>query len=85
MRLKARIHCQEESLAELVEDVVCLVHLSYPEADEAMRKVLVQDQFSDALPDKDMRLCICQNKPAILRDALQMALELESYQLTSRQ
>ena len=47
MRLKARTHCWEESLADLAEDVGRLVHLAYPEADEAMGKVLAQDQFAD--------------------------------------
>ena len=61
MRLKAR----EECLAELAEDVECLVHLAYPEVE-----VLAQDQFIDALPEEDIRLCIHQNKPATLRSAL---------------
>jgi len=47
--------------------------------------VLAKDQFVDALPDKDMRLRIRQNKPVMLRDALRLALELETYQLASRQ
>ena len=83
--MKARTCCWEESLAKLVEDVEQLVHLAYPEADEAMGKVLAQDQFIDTLPDEYMRLRICQNKPTTLRDALRMALKLESYQLASRQ
>ena len=85
MRLKARTRRREETLAELAEDVERLVRLAYPEAAEAMVEVLAQDQFIDALPEEDMRLCICQNKPASLRDALRIALELQSYQLTSKQ
>ncbi len=50
-----------------------------------MVKVLAKDQFVDALPEEDMRLRIRQNKPATLRGALGTALELESYQLASRQ
>ena len=73
------------SLAELAEDVEHLVRLAYPEAAEAMVEVLAKDQFVDALPDEDMRLRIRQNKPATLRDALGTALELESYQLASKQ
>ena len=82
--MKARTCCRKESLAELVEDVECLVHLAYLEADEAIGKVLAQDQFIDTLSDEDMRLFIQQNKPATPRDAFQMALELESCQLASR-
>ena len=50
-----------------------------------MVEVLAKDQFVDALPDEDMRLRIRQNKPATVRDALRLALELESYQIASRQ
>jgi len=85
MRLKARSRRREETLAELAEDVERLARLAYPEATEAMVEVLAKDQFVDALQDEDMRLRIRQNKPAMLRDALRLALELESYQLASRQ
>ena len=85
MRLKARTRRRDESLAELAEDVEHLVRLAYPEAAEGMVEVLAKDQFVDALPDEDMRLRIRQNKPATLRDALGTALELESYQLASKQ
>ena len=61
------------------------MRLAYPGATEAMVELLAKDQFVDALPDEDMRLRIRQNKPATLRDALKLALELESYQLASRQ
>ena len=81
IRLKARTRHREETLAELAEDVERLVHL----AAEAMVEVLAQDQFIDALPEEDMRLRIRQNKPASLRDALRIALELESYQTASKQ
>lgn len=84
-RLKARSRRREETLAELAEDVERLVRLAYPEAAESMVEVLAKDQFVDALPDEDMRLRIRQNKPTTLRDALGLALELESYQLASRQ
>jgi len=84
-RLKARSRRREETLAELAEDVERLVRLAYLEAAESMVEVLAKDQFVDALPDEDMRLRIRQNKPTTLRDALGLTLELESYQLASRQ
>ena len=46
--------------------------------------VLAKDQFTDALPDDDMRLRIRQSRPPSLRQALETALELESYSLASR-
>ena len=84
-RLKTRSRSREETLAELAEDVERLVRLAYPEAHESMVEVLAKDQFVDALPDEDTRLRIRQNKPATVRDALRLALELESYQIASRQ
>ena len=61
-----------------------LACLAYPEAAETM-VVLAKDKFVDILPEKDMRLHIRQNKPTTLRDALRLAVELESYELASRQ
>ena len=84
MRLKARTRGKEETLAELAEDVERLVRLAYPDATEAMVEVLAKDQFTDALPEEDTRLRIRQNKPATLKDALRIALELESCQLASK-
>ncbi len=43
------------------------------------------DQFVDSLPDEDMRLRIRQSRPESLRKALEASLELESYQLASKQ
>ena len=84
-RLKARSRRREETLVELAEDVERLACLAYPEAAETMVEVLAKDQFVDALPEEDMRLRIRQNKPTTLRDALRLAVELESYELVSRQ
>ena len=84
-KLRTKTRRREENLAELADDIERLVRLAYPGATEAMVELLAKDQFVDALPDEDMRLRIRQNKPATLRDALKLALELESYQLASRQ
>ena len=85
MKLKARTRRREESLPELAEDIERLVRLAYPDAAESMVEVLAKDQFVDALPEEDMRLHIRQNRLATLRAALETALELESYQLASKQ
>ena len=85
VRLKARIRRREETLPELAEDIERLVRLAYPEAAESMVEVLAKDQFVDSLPEEDMRLRIRQHRPATLRAALETALELESYQLASKQ
>ena len=49
-----------------------------------MLESLVKDQFIDLLTDEDMKLRIRQNRPESLQQALEAALELESYQLASR-
>ena len=61
-----------------------LTRLAYPDAVEEMIIVLAKDQFIDALEDEDMRLRIRQNRPVNLWQALETALELESYIVASR-
>ncbi len=85
MRLRTRTRRREESLPELSEDVERLTRLAYPDAAESMVDVLARDQLIDAMPDEEMRLRIRQGRPQTLRGALELALELESYQLAGRQ
>ena len=82
--LHSRTKKRDESLPELAEDVERLTRLAYPEAAETMIVVLAKDQFIDALPDEDMRLRIRQSRPPTLRQALETALELESYSMASK-
>ena len=84
-RLRSRTIKKEETLPELAEDVERLTRLAYPEAAEPMIVVLAKYKFIDALPDDDMRLRIRQSRPPNLRQALETALELESYSLANRQ
>ena len=82
--LRSRMKKREESLPELAEDVERLTRLAYPEAAETMIVVLAKDQFIDALPDEYMRLRIRQIRPPTLQQALETALELESYSMASK-
>ena len=82
--LRGRTKKRDETLPELAEDIERITRLAYPEAAEAMVIVLAKDQFIDALPDEDMRLRIRQSRPPSLRQALETALELESYSFASR-
>ena len=50
-----------------------------------MTEVLGIDHFIDALHEEEMRLKVRQNRPKTLREAVQTALELESFHLASRQ
>ena len=84
-RLKTRIRGREESLPALAEDVENLTRLAYPDATaQPMWDLLAKDRFIDALQEEELRLRLRQARPATLRDALHLALELESCQIASK-
>ena len=85
MRFKARLRRRDKDLPELAEDIERLARLAYPQTTQSMLDLLVKDQFVDSLPDEDMRLRIMQNRPSSLREALKVAVELDSFQQASRQ
>lgn len=83
--LKTRIRGREESLPALAEDVERLTRLAYPDATaQPMWDLLAKDRFIDALQEEELRLRLRQARPATLRDALHLALELESCQIASK-
>ena len=49
-----------------------------------MLEALAKDQFVDAVHDDDIRLRIAQSRPTTLRQALEIALELESFALANK-
>ena len=69
----------------MAEDVERLSRLSYLNAPSTIQDVLARDQFIDALPDDEMRLRLKQERPSTLQKALEIALELDSFQIASRQ
>ena len=81
-KLRARLRRREETLPE---DIERLTRLAYPEAEETMVATLAKDQFIDALHDDDMQLKIRQLRPTTVQRALEIALELESYSMASKQ
>ena len=85
MKLRNRTRGREETLAELMEDIERLARLAYADAAPAMLELLAKDQFIDSLTDVDIKLKVRQSRPETLQLALEAALELESYQLASRQ
>ena len=85
MKPKNRVRKKEKGLTELAEDVEKLIRLTYPDADPAMMELLGIDHFIDALHEEEMRLKVRQSRPKTLREAVQTALELESFHLASRQ
>ena len=76
--LRNRIRCHDESLPELVGDIERLVRLAYSSGTLEMLKAFAKDQFVDAVHDDDIRLRIAQSRPTTLRQALEIALKLES-------
>ena len=51
----------------------------YPTAPGEVRETLAKDQFTDALIDSDIRIRIKQSRPANLKEAISLAVELEAY------
>ena len=84
-KFKSRLRRREESLQQLAEDIERLARLAYPLAPEDMKDLLAKEQFIDAILDGDTHLRWKQSKPPSLRAALELAMELESYRLASRQ
>ena len=85
VRFKNRVKQREESLQALAEDVELLSRLPYPDAPSTIQDVLARHQFIDALQDDEMRQRLKQERPSTLQKALEIALELESFQIASRQ
>ena len=81
--LRNRIRRRDESLPELAGDIERLVRLAYPSGTPEMLEALAKDQFVDAVHDDDIRLRIAQSRPTTLRQALEIALELESFVLAN--
>ena len=84
MKLRSRTRKSDESLQELAGDVERLARLAYPDATDDMLDIIVRDQFLNAFRDEDLRLRVRQSRPTSANEALERALELESYQLANR-
>ena len=85
VQLRNRRRRREEDLPSLAEDVERLARLAYPGADASMIETLAKDQFIDSLSSPDMQLRLRQLRPTSIRQALQHALELESFVLAGQQ
>ena len=81
MKPRNRTRKREEPLAELMEDIERLARLAYPDAAPRMLELLAKDQFIDPT-DEDKRT---RYGRTVLQQGLEAAMELEPYQLASRQ
>lgn len=82
--LRNRIRRCDESFPELAGDIERLVRLAYPNGTPEMLEALAKDQFVDAVQDDNIRLRIAQSRPTTLGQALEIALELESFALANK-
>ena len=82
--LRNRTRRSDESLPELAGDIERLVRLAYPNGSPEMLEALAKDHFVDAVQDDEICLRIAQGRPTTLRQALEIALELESFALASK-
>ena len=83
MKFKTRVKQRDETLPELSGDIERLSSMAYPDASSDLQDVLARDQFVDSLSDEDMRLKVKQERPKTFQSVLELAMELESFQLAS--
>ena len=73
-----------ESLPELSQAITRLVLRAYPLATVELREIMAMCYFIDALQDGDIRLRLKQGKPTSVTEAVNMAIELEAFQLAEK-
>jgi len=84
-QLKHRARGKDESLPELAQAIRRLVRQAYPNASLAIQDVLVKDHFIDAITDSEMRWHVVHSRPGTVQEALNIATELEAFQVSERQ
>ena len=85
VKFKNRVWERDEELPALAEDIERLARLAYPDAPPTIIDTLARDQFVDSIPDNDMRLRLRQERLENLQRVLELALELESFNLANRE
>lgn len=82
--LKSLARKRNESLPELAQSIRRMTKNAYPQAPADVREVLAKDTFVDALDDTDTKWKIRQARPRTLNQALDIAVELEAFQLACK-
>ena len=85
VKFKNRVRQRDEELPALAENIERLARLACPDAPPTIINTLARDQFVDSIPDNDMRLRLRQERPENLQRAIELALELESFNLANRE
>lgn len=83
--LKSRTKQKNETLQELAQSIRRLTRNAYPQAPMELREILAKDTFVDALEDINTEWKIRQSRPGTLNQALDIAVELEAFQVANRQ
>jgi len=81
--IKARTKRRNETLPELAQDMRRLTRQAYPSATAEFREILAKDFFLDALGDADAKWTVQQARPSSLDKALDVAMELEAFQMAN--
>ena len=82
--LKYRRRQPNETLNALALHIKQLIQRSYKDITTHMKERLARDSFIDALNDHEMEWAVLQRKPVTLDDALQCAIEYESFMVSRR-
>lgn len=82
--LRSRTKQKDESLPELAQSLRRLTRCAYPQAQAEMKESIARDQFIDALVDLDTKWKVKQGRPSTLNEALEIAMELEAFQIANR-
>jgi len=84
-QIKTRTRQRNESLPELAQALRRMARQAYPEAPADLRETLARDYFVDSLGDADTRWKVKQSRPRTLNEAVDIAVELEAFQLAEQQ
>jgi hypothetical protein len=83
-QLRTRRKKSGEGLRELGQDIRRLVQLAYPGQHNYMDEICIE-KYREAIDDKECRLAIHRFKPDTLEDAIRIAVDTESWQISENQ
>jgi predicted transcriptional regulator len=82
--LRTRRRKEEESLQELGQEIRRLVQYAYPGVGINGVEELAIERFREALSNADQRMSVHQAHPRNLEEAIQVAMDLEAWQLAEQ-
>jgi hypothetical protein len=82
--LRSRRRKEGESLPAMGQEVRKLVHHAYPGMGMKGVEELTIERFKEALDDADQRMSVHQAHPRNLEEAIQVAMDLEAWQLSEQ-